>query len=310
MNLQAIRNELKQGKVRNFYIFTGEEWRGQLVYINQIAKVKSCNIKRIESVTDVYARLKSISFVKENLIYVCRDDKEFIQNEKLQTSISKVLGNNVYILLLTSVDKRTKFYKKYKDDIVEFEYFDDKVLTKYIQKEIDLSPANCKRLIDVCESDYGRILLEIDKIKRYVNHLGPAPMFDGVFEKLLQDETIYRPPKDAIFDFVNAVMDRSTKCWDLLNQSYAVGEANMVLLSVLYNNFKQVLQVQSCKSADISKSTGLTGWQIKCAKEHLNNYSNGELVHAMKLIQEVESGIKTGKIEDEISVQYVLVNVL
>lgn len=134
--------------------------------------------------------------------------------------------------------------------------------------------------------------------------------YDEAFEILLKDGTIYRPPKDAIFDFVNAVMDRSIKCWDLLNQSYAVGEANMVLLSVLYNNFKQVLQVQSCKSADISKSTGLTGWQIKCTKEHLNNYSNGELVHAMKLIQEVESGIKTGKIEDEISVQYVLVNVL
>ena len=134
--------------------------------------------------------------------------------------------------------------------------------------------------------------------------------YDEAFEKLLVDGTIYRPPKDAIFDFVNAVMDRSTKCWDLLNQSYAVGEANMVLLSVLYNNFKQVLQVQSCKSADISKSTGLTGWQIKCAKEHIGNYSNGEIIRAMKIIQEVESGIKTGQIEDNISIQYVLVNVL
>ena len=134
--------------------------------------------------------------------------------------------------------------------------------------------------------------------------------YDTAFEKLLKDGTIYKPAKDAIFDFVEAVMCRSIKCWDLLYQSYAVGEANMVLISVLYNNIKQTLQVQSCNSADISKSTGLTGWQIQCVKKHLNKYSSGELVAGMKLLQKIESGIKTGKIEDEISIEYFLVNFL
>lgn len=167
MNLQALKNELKQKIVRPFYIFTGDEWQGQLIYINQISKVKELSVNRLDSISKVYMKLKSGSFISNSSIYVVRDDVEFIQNEKLQENVKGSLGNNVYILLLTSVDKRTKFYKKYKDDIVEFEYFDDKVLIKYIQKEIDLSPANCKKLIDVCESDYGRILLEIDKIKRY-----------------------------------------------------------------------------------------------------------------------------------------------
>lgn len=311
-NLQALKNELKVNKINSFYIFTGPEWIAQNTFIKQIAKIKQYDIVRIDSISDVYSKLKNTAFIKKDFVYVARDDKRFMESEKLQEQIDKLMGDSIYIMLLTNLDKRTKFYKNYKDDIVEFEYFDDKILKKYIQKEVSLSDKNCEKLIAICENDYGRIKLEIDKIKQYseANVTLIRNIENNAFDILLNSGVIYRPPKDAIFDFVNAIMDRSTKCWDLLNQSYAVGEANMVLLSVLYNNFKQVLQVQSCKSSDISKSTGLTGWQIKCANEHIGHYSNKEIVHAMRLIQEVESGIKTGKIDDDISMQYVLVNVL
>lgn len=169
MNLQALKADIQTKKLSNFYIFIGPEWIAQNMYIKQIAKVSGNEIKRIDSISKVYMKLKNKSFLTQNYIYVARDDKEFMESEKLQNEIPKVLRDNIYILILTNVDKRTKIYKKYQSNMVEFEYFDDKVLTKYIQKEIDLSPANCKKLIDICESDYGRILLEIDKIRRYVD---------------------------------------------------------------------------------------------------------------------------------------------
>ena len=135
--------------------------------------------------------------------------------------------------------------------------------------------------------------------------------YDKAFEILLKDGTIYTPPRDAIFDLVDAILDRKVnESFDLLRQSYAVGEATMVMLSVLYNNTKAVLQVQSCQSNDISKSTGLTGWQIMNAKKHLNHYCNGELIHIMRLVRECEKGIKTGQYEDGNVMEYILVNVL
>jgi hypothetical protein len=42
----------------------------------------------------------------------------------------------------------------------------------------------------------------------------------------------------------------------------------------------------------------------------MGHYKNRELVDMMKLIQRVERSIKTGEIEDAISIEYVLVNVL
>ena len=135
--------------------------------------------------------------------------------------------------------------------------------------------------------------------------------YDEVFEKLVDEGVIYVPPADAIFDLVDAILKRQiNRVYDLLYQSYAVGEANMVILSVLYNNAKQVLQVQACDSSDICKTTGLTQFQVKCAKERLDYYSIGELVDMLRLIQKIQKGIITGEIDDYMAVEYLLVNIL
>lgn len=319
MDVASLKSHIKLKTLQTFLIFTGPEWKVQEIYLNQIAKAKSCETKRIDSIADIYSQLRNKSFVQKPAIYIVRDDKELMSNEKLQAQLDgDLLGQNMLILLLTTIDKRTKFYKKYKDTIIEFEPLTDSALKKYIKKEIDLSDTDCQTLIDICEHDYGRILLEIDKIKWYqkstVDH-----QWDGVeklcthdcFKNLLKDGTIYQPPYDAIFDLVDAILDRKVnKVFDLLQQSYDVGEATMVMLSVLYNNAKAVLQIQTYEGDNLSKATGLTGWQIKNAKAHVRKYSDEELIYILKLIQKIESGIKTGKMEDEFAMQYLLTHIL
>ena len=159
--------------------------------------------------------------------------------------------------------------------------------------------------------------MEIDKIKNYGKvtfiEVNNPNNFDAnrVFEELLKDGTIHQPPKDAIFEFVDAILDADTsKIFNLYEQCKAVGEATMVMLSVLYNNARAVLQVQTCESKDIGKSTGLTGWQIMNAKKHLKVWSDDDLMHIIQIVQKCESGIKTGKIADDVAMDYVLVNVL
>lgn len=328
MDVATLKAKIKSKQLPSYLIFSGLEWKVQELYIQQIAKVTSKEIKRIDSITDIYSKLRNKSFVQSGVIYIVRDDKELMQNEKLQQKIESVLGDNILIHLLTNVDKRTKFYKQYKDVIIEFEALSDAMLKKYILKEIKLSESNIQRLIDICEHDYGRILLEIDKIKRYIeNYYNDDYGADCVeyatgmkviritedkaFEKLLKDGTIYEPPYDAIFDLVDAILDRKVnRAFDLLQQSYDVGEATMVMLSVLYNNAKAVLQVQTYKGDKITQGTGLNGFQIKNAKPHVGKYSDKELIYILQLIQKVESGIKTGKMEDEFAMQYLLTHIM
>lgn len=314
MDVSALKGQIKSHNIDKFLIFTGPEWKVQQLYIQQISKVLNMQIKHIESVTDIYSKKGNTAFIKSNYVYVVRDDKEILQNEKVQAQLSDIIGDNTLILLITTVDKRTKFYKTYKDTIVEFEALKPEILAKYIQKEIELSKDNIEKLMEVCEYDYGRCLLEIDKIKQYAesynagnsNETDPSQVFDW----LLKDGTIYTPPKDAIFDFVDAILDRKLSCFDLYEQCKAVGEATMVMVSVLYNNAKAVLQVQTCESKDVSKTTGLSGWQIMNAKKHLNKYTEDELKYIIKLCYRCQKGIISGTLEEQYAMDYILASIL
>jgi DNA polymerase III delta subunit len=249
--------------------------------------------------------VRTKALVSERHLYIIMDDKEYLTNEKMWEKFTG-LKDDVVVFYYTTSDKRLKFWKQNKDRAVEFAKLDTRILTKYIQKEAPLSNESCEKLIELCENDYGRILLEIDKIRAY--SIAEAVNPDWALDKLIEQGVIYRAPKDAIFDFVAAFLERRpSKAYDLLQQSKAVGEANMVLLSVLYNNIKQLLQVQSAKDY---KALGFNGFVLKNILPYRNNYSNGELVKAMKLIRECEKGIKIGQIPDELSVEYVMVQVM
>lgn len=314
MDINILHSQLKAKQLSGFYIFTGVEWIVQQKYIEQICKVAGKEKKYIDAFEDIYRTLINKSLLSKKYVYIVRDDKDLMTDEKLQGQLQNILGENILILLVTALDKRTKFSKTYKDIICEFEALKPELLRKYIQKEIPLTDKATDKLMEVCENDYGRCLLEIDKIKHYLNGVDPTGddlTWDKGLKNLLADKTIYTPPKDAIFDFIDSILDRNLdSVFDLYNQCRAVGEATMVMISVLYNNAKAVLQVQLCESKDVGKSTGLTGWQIMNAKKHLNKYTADELIDIMRLCQWCESGIKTGKIEEGYAMEYIMVNVL
>lgn len=311
MNITDVKTQIKDKQLQQYYIFTGEEIEVQRIYINKIAEVLGGGIVRADSIADVWQDIISPSMFDTACVYVVRDDKNLMQDENLQRQVETAnLYGNIVIHLVTTVDKRTKWYKLNSDKIVLFERLSTDILIKYCQQQIKLNRANCERLIAMCENDYSRILLEIDKIKNFIA-FSPESDCNKVFEAFVKDGIIYQPPQDAIFSLVDAILKRQVcRVFDLLEQCYAVGEANMVILSVLFTNIKQVLQVQSCESSDIAKSTGLTKWQVKCAQDRCGYYSIGELLNIIRLIQKIQKGIITGQIEDSLAVEYLLVKIL
>ena len=306
MTVADLKAQIQSNTFDNFLIFAGEEYMVQKIYIRQIAKVRNLTIQYIDSVSEIFKRLGSVSMFNQNYLYVVREDKEFMQDEVYISEVTNRLANDVLILLCTP-DKRLKFYKGHKDTIIEFEALNGAILKRYIQKEIDLSDSNCALLAELCNNNYGECLLEIDKIKQCMKATQAEDMPNNTFEMLVADGTIYTPPKDAIFDFVKAVLQGKPKlAYALLEDCKAIQEPTLVLLSVLYQNTRAVLQVQTCTSGNIEKSTGLTGWQIRNAKECVGVFSEEDLMYLLQLIQGVEQRIKQGLIEDEIGIDYVL----
>lgn len=311
MELTELKTKIKTGKHDSFYIFCGEEQKVMKLYIDQIAKSMNTvpTICDDTSVLTTLRRQHSLTPGSSLLVfYECRD---ILTSENLQSLVEAVgaFGDTLVIFVFESIDKRLKGYKKYQERIVEFNYLRSDILTKYIQKEINLSARSCEKLIAACESSYGRILLELDKLCCYLStDAGSNFDCDDALDKLIADGTIYTPPYDAVFDFVDAVLKGKAKLsYQLLATSYASGEATLVLISNLYTSAKAVLQVQSYSGEmKITEATGLTPFQVKLASGRKHIYSNGALLEFMELLQGAEQGIKTGEIEEQFAVEYVL----
>ena len=309
-----VKQHIREKKLLPFYCFTGEETGIMNIYIKKMAEVINANLVSADRVSEIVYSTTNTALFQNCKIFVIHDDPDFLKHEEVWEDYvsGKVLKNNVLILVLNSLDKRSKFYKTYNSSIVEFKHLNSSILSVYASREIDLSDDNMSLLIDLCENDYSRLFLEIDKIKQYCSQNNANMSQNEAFLTLLKEGAIYCPPRDAIFDFADAVLRHQVnRAYNLLNESYAIGEHKLALLSVLYSNTKQVLQVQSCpKGSNISKTTGLTDWQIRCAKDRMGFYRTGDLVYIMRIIQDTEKKIKQGIIEEDYAVDYVLANIL
>lgn len=313
MEVQQLKQLIKNKQLPNFLIFTGDEWKVQQIYIETIAKAVECPIVKIDSIMDIWRSLAVKSIINTKNIYLLADDKELITTEALYTQVTDRLGDNILILVLHSPDKRLKMLKQYKDSIVEFNPLKSDILKRYIQKEIDLNDRNCEILMEICDYNYGHCLLEIDKIKKYKADTKPTTLqsndINPIFVHLLDDGTIHIPPRDALWDFIKAFLQNKPKlAYELYQEVKEIGTATLILITNLYNNTKQLLQVQECYGQDIARRTGLSSWQIKNAQECLDVYSTDDLLYLMKLLQKLESGIKRGTIDESICIDYLFAN--
>ena len=328
MTITELKKQIRHKDVQPFYCFIGEEIGIRNIYIHKMVEFLDATLMVVDKVADTMTSTTN-SLLSKRRVFVVYDDMDFLKHEEVWEKFSngEVLKKDVLILVYNSLDKRTKFYKQYDLSIVEFNRLNDTILSVYVQNEIALSDKNTKILMEICENDYSRIMLEIDKIWGYVNAntkklkirtMGitlcdePSITYDEAFEKLLADGTIYIPPYDAIFDFVDAVLRHKVKfVYNLLEQCKAIGEYNLALISVLYTNAKQMLQVMACPAnANIEETTGLTSWQIKCARDRVGFYKIGDLVYIMRVVQDTEKKIKQGIIEDSVAIDYVLASIL
>lgn len=311
MNIQELQRQIVNRELDNLYVFLGEEIAIQKIYINKMATIKNLEIQYIEEYKQIHNSLKANDLFGSKKLYVILDDLDIIKQDKIWEEIDT--NGNIIIFKYNNLDKRSKFYKQFENRIVEFNKLSDEVLVKYIQKEIPLGEQNCKKLIDICNSNYNQILLEIDKILKSGFSIDETcyDYFDRAFMELEKQGAFHKEISDITFEFVEKVLKRDIKqVYKLQKQLKQIGESNIKVLAILYNSIKVVLLIQSCKSKDICKTTGLQYYQVKYNQDKLNYYRIGELVHILRLIQKIESGIKQGTIDEVISLDYLLVNIL
>lgn len=313
--LPQLMQELVNNQVPHYNIFTGEEIAVQKIYIDKILD----EYKRVDcdSVAQALQKSRTKSLTGSNRAFIVVDDTLYMKDEKaweiVQNTFTKA-SKNILIIIYSSIDKRSKkFLSKNDEYIVSFDRLSEDVLVKYIQKDINLSDENAQKLVELCESDYSRILLEIDKIKSYTDANSKDIFPNDAFSILLEQGVIYQPIGDITFKLTDAVLrgeiDTTEK---YLKMAIEKEESPILVLSVLYTGFHNMLMVMDLGSnkKDASKRTGLTPFQVGQATKNIGGYEREEVKRALFIIQDVESGIKTGKYDMETAMQYAILEIM
>lgn len=311
MNIVDLKNDIMSKQLKHMYIMYGEEYTILNIYIQQIKGLFG-NTYDVENFNSVKSRLTGNSlFQKQKELYIVRNDKQFMEETDPQQLEKKLAKKDIYVILtFHTLDQRTKFFKTFTDYLVEFAKLSTDILKKYIKKEIDVTDSCCEYLINICKSDYGRILLETNKVKHYskAKHITDYESFkqcylNGIF---------YEEPEDEVYGLLDSILSKDVKSiYDNMNESKRRNDNTIMILSMLHNSLKAILQVKSFNSSNgVADATGLTPFQVKNAFKYVDRYSIKELVKFIKYVRYCDKSIKNGTITQDMVMDYLLINVL
>ena len=93
MELGALKKQIQSKQVHGVYVFVGEEWAVQKLYIQQMAKATKMPVSYMDTSILVLQRIAKGSLVNTPKIYVVLEDSEYQTNEKPHIPMSRLVFN-------------------------------------------------------------------------------------------------------------------------------------------------------------------------------------------------------------------------
>ena len=313
MELVDLMKAISENNIPHYLVLFGEEQAILNIYIQHIAQ----NYKIVHCDTVAYAlsQVGKKSIDKSNKVYIVNEDNAYTKAEESWKNVKQTFEKSRHILLIKyhSLDKRSKFYLNNKQNSVEFTHLSEDVLISYINQKLpNLSEKNASKLVEYCSNDYGRILMEIDKIKQY-SSVRTDLTIDSCFVQLDKQGLFHKEIGDITFELTNAVLGGYPEtAIQKLDEAKRKGEPAMMIASILYNGFRNLLAYQGLGSnkQGAMERTGMSKGELYGCTKNVGGYSIAEVKRNMLKCQEVEAGIKMGTIDEEIALEYIVLSCL
>lgn len=317
MELVDLMKRISSNDIPYFLILFGEEQTILNIYLTHILEVTKTKRISADSVSYIMQNINKKRFDKSIRLYVVQDDMAFLKAEDSWETVRNTSTKDYIILRYHTLDKRSAFVKKNQQNLVEFSRLTKEVLQTYISKDLpDLSEKNSSKLVEYCNYDYGRILMEIDKIKQWQEHYTDSegvPKTDSVFKLLDKQGLFHKEIGDITFELTNAVLGGYTQtAIQKLDEAKRKGEPAMMIVSILYTGFRNLLAYQGLGSnkQGAMERTGMTKGELYGCTKNVGGYNIAEVKRNMLKCQEIEAGIKMGTIDEDIALEYAVLSCL
>lgn len=264
--------------------------KSYLEKINQDLKLKSIKVKSLNEILDI-----------ENNVFESTDDYLYIlDTDTFKENLTQYNLNKVIVMTKKVEDEGNA------DLIIEFEDPKEWQIEEYLKALLPgLDDIQCKWLCSIAKYDINRLYLEANKISIF-----PKTEHQYMFN-LLNESNMYEDLNDlTIFNFSNAIMKRDLKvAADVLRDIKNIDVEPTGLVTILYKNFKNLINIQ-LNSKATPDSLNMSYKQYSAIKRNVGVFSNDELIRLFNLICEVDYKLKSGILENERIVEYLVINVL
>lgn len=321
--MKSLNEDIKTGQFKQAYLLYGEEAYLKKQYKDKLTKAMlpegdTVNYAYYEGKGTNPAELIDLAetmpfFADRRLIVV--ENSGFFKNAtpELADYVKNMPETACFLFVDSEVDKRGKMYKSVKDKgrAVEMGRQDEKTLLYWLAGMVkkegrQIKESTARYLVTKTGTDMENLEKEMEKLFSYTL---------GQTEITVQDvdEICTTQITNKIFDMVEAVATKQQKralhyYYDLL----ALKEPPMRILYLLSRQFKLLMEVKDLsgrgyEKSQIAKTAGLHPFVAGKYIKQCHSFSKEELRSIMEDAANMEEMVKTGRLNDRMSVELFIV---
>lgn len=321
--MKSILEDIKNQEFKQVYLFYGEENYLKKQYRDKLTNAlnpdqDTMNFSHFEGkgidVKEVISLGETMPFFADRRIILLENTGFFKgQCPELAEYMSSLPEYLCMIFVEEEMDKRSKMYKAVKQAgrIVEFAVQDERTLMRWVlgimkREGRQITQRDMELFLSRTGTDMSNIEKELEKLICYT--MGREVITTQDIEAVCTTRITNR-----IFAMVQAVADQNQKrALELYYDLLSLKEPPMRILFLLARQFNLLLQVKELQNLgfsgkDIAAKTGLQTFVLKNYTRCTGQYSVQQLRQAVEDFTQAEEDVKTGKLQDVLSVELLIV---
>lgn len=321
--MKNIQADIKSGNFKQAYLLYGEEAYLKQQYKHNLVKAlnpdgDTMNFSHYEGkgvdVKQLIDLCETMPFFADRRVILLEDTGFFKNKSEELADYMKELPDYLCMVFVESeVDKRNRMYKAVKacGTIAEFARQDEKTLMRWAAGILGkagkkITQRDMELLLTKTGTDMGNLRMELEKLICYTEGRDVVTAED--IEEICTTQTTNR-----IFDMVRAVTEKNQKrALDLYYDLLTLKEPPMRILFLLAKQYRQLLQVKQFVEAglaqqEMASKLGVPSFAVRNIASCARAYTISELEQAVKDFVDAEESVKTGRLEDKLSVELLII---
>ncbi|HKM34261.1 MAG TPA: DNA polymerase III subunit delta [Lachnospiraceae bacterium] len=324
--MKQINEDIKSGQFEQIYLLFGDEGYLRKQYKDKLMQALSAEGDTMNThyyegkdinIGKIIDLAETLPFFAERRVIVMENTGFFKSGgEQLATYLEKPAPTVFFVFVEAEVDKRSKVFKLVNKTghAAEFKVQDDQTLVRWIagilkKDNKKITENNVKYFLEKTGTEMGNIRTELEKLVCYC-------MDKDVIEKEDIDAICTTRISNHIFDMVTAIGDKRTK--DALNLYYellALKEQPMRILFLIARQCNMLLQAKQLSSKGFDKkkigeNIGLPPFIASKYIAQASRFTEKNLKEAVVKCVQSEESVKTGRMNDTMSIELLIMSVL